>query len=697
MADQVRINGRVNHTSGTGPVEKARIRLFQEGHPDKDVHRTQTTEGGNFELAVALNFDDAPFIIETEAFGRTAQYRIGLDDAVRRDISLDLHLGFRLTIFNRAELEGLQPTNHAVAGHRIIVRAETAVDNHIDHYVWKENRHAEITALGKEAEIMFPRPGNSTIQATIVEKTHGALAKAWIDIPVSESDVQTIGGHVRVSLERAATDCTLDQALWVAIREGTHRISFNRYYEFLARVLTAEEDAGRGSHRDIAARDGNELEYDVRGLRSFSKYFRGVGSYRLLKYLTEAFLVLQSGVRIDHEEEHRYEFDRSDEGQRLGVHCREDLEGRLREYLGDQQLLPYLRRVVEAAFPEFERELRHRNREVRGADRLILAARLDQPMLVELMHTYWLEEGMLMQTMNAINRRFQNIGGDRNRDPLANMAIDPLRLLSPLLWGWNRDEIHHLSVRDRAHEYANEYGLVLVGSATRGIRPAESRSAFMAAFNNLLYQSSIFFKEDYQTTVIADGFQLLNALKEVHLVLSQGAANAFGDMPYTARVETLMMQFILARPEMREFLQTNASVTYNDKWMPAVDAMKTLQGWSDVTITHFRDLAVYGEQLLLSVRYGDWVNVNDEDSAKNWGRYWRAEVQGYLHAYRAVTGVDLSNAVAAGMVDSTLPAIHLQKRLEAHARAKTSNMLEHAPAADRLDMSKIPYLTRRPD
>jgi hypothetical protein len=101
-------------------------------------------------------------------------------------------------------------------------------------------------------------------------------------------------------------------------------------------------------------------------------------------------------------------------------------------------------------------------------------------------------------------------------------------------------------------------------------------------------------------------------------------------------------------------------VPYKEPWMPQVDAMKTLQNWSDVTVTHFRDLGVYGEQLLLSIRYGDWIHVNNEDSAKNWARYWRPEIQGYLHAYRVATGIDLTNP---DTVDATLPSVHLQRRL----------------------------------
>jgi hypothetical protein len=108
-------------------------------------------------------------------------------------------------------------------------------------------------------------------------------------------------------------------------------------------------------------------------------------------------------------------------------------------------------------------------------------------------------------------------------------------------------------------------------------------------------------------------------------------------------------------------------VPYKEPWEAQVDTMKGLQGWTDVTVTHFRDLAVYGEQLLLSIRYGDWIDVNDENSAKNWARYFRPEIQGYLHSYRAVTGIDLTNP---DTVDATIPGILLQKRSAMQQRAR---------------------------
>ena len=141
---------------------------------------------------------------------------------------------------------------------------------------------------------------------------------------------------------------------------------------------------------------------------------------------------------------------------------------------------------------------------------------------------------------------------------------------------------------------------------------------------------------------------MLNALKETHILLTQGAHNQYGDLPWTARHEMLMAQCILAQPEMREFLPTRTMVVDPEAWISRVEAMNKLQGWSDVAVLHFRDLAVFGEQLLLGIRFGAWTTVNEPEQAANWARYWRSEIQRYTHAYRAVTGVDLTTAARPG-------------------------------------------------
>ena len=153
---------------------------------------------------------------------------------------------------------------------------------------------------------------------------------------------------------------------------------------------------------------------------------------------------------------------------------------------------------------------------------------------------------MLVQTMNAITWRFQNRRGPAERDPLALLEIDPLRPLNNFLWGYIQDEQHRLTVPRRAYEYDHHYGLTLLGKAVPQVRGADSRSRFLEAFHHLLFVCSVFLKEDDDTTVVADGFPVLNALKEVHLLLTQGAHNQYGDLPWTARQEMLMQQWMLA-------------------------------------------------------------------------------------------------------------------------------------------------------
>lgn len=390
---------------------------------------------------------------------------------------------------------------------------------------------------------------------------------------------------------RTASDSTLDQALWIAIRNRTHAISFNRYTEYMNRVLQGAEWFP----------DPTEVGPVYAEERDSS---RGVRTYHALKHLTESFLLHQCGVAISGKE--RFE---SDENA-----CR----------------------PAESHEP-------------------VVLHYIERPLLIELIYTYWHEEGLLIEALNSVALRLQNVYSSTGRDPLANMEIDPLRPLNDYLWGFIKDEVNRLSVERRASEYLHQYGLQLHGKAAVTIQAADHQSKFLEALHRLLYQSSVFFKQDDQTTITST-VALVNSLKEVHLILAQGAHNQFGDLPWTARVETLVVQFIMTQPAMKDFLQSRATTPCPEAWMAQVDAMKSLQGWSDVSVTHFRDLAVYGEQILLSVRYGGWVDVVDEDHAGSWARFWRPEIQGYLYAHRAVTGVDLTDS---NHGDTQAPGVHL--------------------------------------
>ena len=645
----VHISGFVNH--GSGPVENAVVYLVRTTDPEATITRAHTNAAGRFDFAVDRN--DERHVLRCSAFGTACERVVNIaDDGSVDDLTLRLELGIRLTVYTYdGQEERLVPVEHVAVGRRCLLRAETAVDSHIGSYLWEEHRDAHLTELGREAELLFAVPGRPRIEVTIVERIDEgeAKAKAWIQIPVSRSDEQRIAGHVRVTMERTPSNPTRDQALWVAIRDRTHAISFPRYFEFMQRVL------------EFDVRDGHLPEAITQRLRSRGvglggmDDLRGVNAYRVLKYLTEAFLLTECGIHLDSRRRHR-DFDPEEEARRLGErYSREEMERKLREYLGEPPQLPYIRHVIETAFPEYERGARHPRLPFR-----LFFEDISEPLLIENIHEYYLEEGMLMQTINAICHRFQNIHAMGEYDPLAKFDIDPLRRGSDLIFGLIQDTTR-TTVRRRAYEYDHFYGLTLYGRATSGIRPADSRSNFLGAFHKLLYECAVFFKDDAQTTVVPQGWNLLNALKEVHVILAQGASNQYRDLPWTARVETLMAQFILSLPSVRTFLQSPAMVPAKEAWIPQVDTMKALQGWTNTSATHFRDLAVYGEQLLLGVRFGDWIRVNDEDSAKNFARYNKEAIYGYMHAYWAATGVDLT---IPGTVNATIPGILLQERLD---------------------------------
>lgn len=460
----------------------------------------------------------------------------------------------------------------------------------------------------------------------------------------------TSGSSLNVNLGRSASAVTDDQAFWVAIRNRTKAIGFDAYDKFIEKLVCDLAEASTSRHDDAIDWPPNVLRSRLMAQGGGSIISRvlahGVYGYELLRLATEAFLILQCGavtrgadgkaVIID-----PALFKPEDEKLRLGYPATPaSVEQRLRSYLGSDGQIPYLDRILRSLLGEARSSGR-----ALGCYQHLLDARAHCPSLIELIWSYWHEEGMLVQTINAIALRFQNKRrGDR--DPLARLEIDPLRPLNNLVWGYVQAEYKRLSVVRRAYEYDHHYGMSLQGKAVPPLTTADSRSRFVETFHDLLAKAAAFYRADADTTVIADAFPVMNGLKDCHLVLAEGAHSQFGDLPWTARAEMLVEQWLLARPEMREFLGGRAMVPYAEPWMGQVDTMKRLQGWMPTTVTHFHDLGVFGEQILLSVRYGDWIDVNNEVQARNWARYWRPEIQGYIHAYHAVTGVDLASAPA---------------------------------------------------
>jgi hypothetical protein len=75
---------------------------------------------------------------------------------------------------------------------------------------------------------------------------------------------------------------------------------------------------------------------------------------------------------------------------------------------------------------------------------------------------------------------------------------------------------------------------------------------------------------------------------------------------------------------------------------------------------------VYGEQIILSLRWISWSQFKNRDFAREWAILFREDVQRYIHCYQAVTGVDLSATEIAGGNDekTVVPAFLMQRKLQ---------------------------------
>lgn len=513
-----------------------------------------------------------------------------------------------------------------------------------------------------------PRPGES-----VMMHDPGSTNISIEPRPVSRGDATP------VVMRRTEQRFTNDLFLWSLIRQTTEQLSFDNYSEFIDLVLCQGKTTTTPGDNDPWKLEKEKFG-GLSGLRFLP--YNDTDAYRLLKVATEAFLLANCEVVLEGESSAKLASELSSRG--ISVPDGANFANYLEKVTGKNsnnflRTLPYFARI-RSKFPELDIDGGLPGRGGTDTELLdrchqLIRRKLSASCLIELIWSYWHEEAMLVQAMNTISLRFQNVRSAGNGNALAMMELSPLRPLNNLLWGYIQDEQHRLTVLRRVYEYDHHYGLTLQGKAIPQLRPADSRSKFLEALHNLLYLAAIFFKEDDDTTIVADGFPMLNALKDVHLLLSEGAHNQFGDLPATARQEMLMQQWLLARPEFREVLPTRTMVAYPEPWMGQLDAMKNVMGWSDTSVMHFHNLGVFGEQLLLSIRFGDWNSVNDPAQAANWAKYWRPEIQGYIHGYRTVTGIDLTaDATDAQQANKRYlqPSVHLQQRLLQQQNQRTA-------------------------
>lgn len=614
-----------------------------------------------------FNLERGGYKFNTEVFGIPA-----FDDEVSvqgdRNVELLVEIDLNIETFVM-ENHGRVPCHDVEEGETVIARVSwskkvfdtvqlhpSASQGKIAHpSEFKDHRN-----FGREYQLTTDEAiGTLTFYASL----EGGDTKVFAQHAISVIRATRPPRDVSVTMRRAGTDITDDIALWAVIRKSSEAMSFNNYFRFINSVLCGIPSDERRPR--IA-------EFEALKARRFLP-FTDTDAYRLLKVATEAFVMVNCGVQVDGWDGGIARLDDDDANyvsRRIGQRP-DNLEQLWREYVvrinGTKDVtLPYLALIRSklADLPIKSSLFGDAEDTVEGEACFgILRRKLTRPCFMELIWSYWHEEGMLVQTINAIARRFQNIRSPRENDPLANLEIDPIRPLNSLIWGYIQDEQHRLSITRRAYEYLHEYSLTLEGKAVGEVKAADVRSRFLSAFHQLLHQCALFYGSDDNTTVVADGFPILNALKEVHLLLSEGAGNQFGGVPSTARIEMLTQLWLLARPEFREYLPTRIMVAYPEPWMDRVDAMKKLQGWTDASVLHFSNLGTFGERILLGIRFGAWSTINDATQAANWARFWRPDIQGYIHAYRSVTGADLTTKQVGTRIEASLPSVLLRQQL----------------------------------
>lgn len=490
-------------------------------------------------------------------------------------------------------------------------------------------------------------PGDYSIEA----KIEGSVVTAHFAV------VQPNRISADVTHHRSGGYRSQDQALWVAIRNHSQKIGFDQYSKFIDTLFrNAAEVSENTDFEDAAPPFSGTLQRAIR---------LGLGSdqmHTLLSTATEVYLAVRSGLAIDPS---LVDLDQERGRLRDSTMTVARLQGGITSYLestGNIQALPYIRRIAESLVASDV--LSDKDSKEYEIERQFTRRRVGSPALLELIWSYWMEEAGLSQAMYAITRRVGNeSAGDF--DPLTEFELDCIRPVSAFILGANKD-LRVSTIKERALEYAKHYGILLQGNAVKDLRPADVRTQFLPAYHDLLRKAVEFIDLSSNTQVEANPFHLHNAIRHLHLVLSESAHNAYVDVAWRSRAEMLSQQWILSRPETREFLRGRYMVPYSERWMGPLDMMNKIMRWNQVSVSHFSDLAHFGEQLVLSVRMGDWRAGNTSDEqARNWADYWRFEIQQYVSSYHAVTGVDITGRTVQSQdvaLASTSPAILLQRR-----------------------------------
>jgi hypothetical protein len=427
--------------------------------------------------------------------------------------------------------------------------------------------------------------------------------------------------HLAALVQSPTTFASRDKR-WAVITAMSQNVSYAKYEDFIDKVLCRCEGSPAMCRelKKLCELEGKEIDNWGR--------FYGTYTYEDLKQATEIFLLCNAHYRCNPEIEVDARLIYTDDAKKRF----EAFQGLFDDPKAHDSLLK-----KAYAF------LASQGRPTPFCNDMGLKLRCTDDMYLEYIWTFYHDIGMLEQTLKAISLRFQNKRTSLLKNQLEDLEISCLRPITDLLWGYINDEQHRLSVPRRIVEYDHQYGLAVTGKAAQGVQSIDRRSEFLSAFHTLLLRCHTFYTQTSNLTIRADPFPVQNALRELHKVLFDGAHNQFTRATFSSRAEFLIGQWLLGRPEVRLFLRGREMTPYVEKWMAPVDAMRRLQGWGEDSVATYRDLAVLGERILLSIRYGEWNDDNiTEVDVRNWALSYKEDIQLYCHAYRSVTGVDLT-------------------------------------------------------
>lgn len=497
---------------------------------------------------------------------------------------------------------------------------------------------------------------------------------------------------VKVGLQRHQVDLQDASALDIAIRNATEAIDPDEHAKFIDEVLCQGE-------WNVAV-ERPSYEQDLHGRYSGQlprPDIYGPDAWNILMLATKIFLLLRAGVvrktqngieLIDQES-----WDQQKDEELLGHSLTEQSLGELlKRYFGQQEvILPYYNQIVEN-LPS----------STVGSPycKTVLLERLRFPAAMELMFDYWLILGGVRGAMNGIVRRFINLHGPTDVDPLANFETSPLQPLSLLLGGYVQTEYQRLPLSRFDLEAQHQYGFTLGRKVVNRLRPADARFKFRFAFHDLLTAASRYYQESANTTIIPDTYPLFLKMQQVNQLLAESSGNNWLEVTFQSRAEMLSILWLMSRPEMTRFLH-GRPMESQKPWEQVINDYNRLHGVEDTSIIHYHKLAKYGEQICLMLRLQAWNHPKvTPEYAKATLDYWRFAFKGYMNSYQAVTGVDLTadatdardaedrHRQPSALIERRLAAGRPKRLVAAHATAELS-------AYEMRDYQRVPAPARR--